>query len=386
MLFFDEMLKKFISESFFNPILHILPIIVFIVIDDFWGDFTAWIVASTIAVVISSYVFVFYRSLFRWILISTSVFIFVGLTVTYFRYSNYFISYRYISGEVIALFFLMILIFFKRKIEKMVNKISSGKISMKNNLNELIRINFIFSLILSLFIFSNIWINKSGIFKREEILSFIYQLYASLMILAVIYEFIRVFAIRGKLLKEDWLPIVNSSGREIGSINYQTSMWNEENKFIHPVVRVIVLDDNKLFLQQHNSRSGLYASKWDNALSGHLKFGEKIPECIKRISGDVYGSEIHNPIFLGNYQIENPCEFQYVHLFLSCKIADVQPNQAMLDRVKWWTITQIIENLSAGIFTENFIREFDIITRSGLIESGRCRCECKLKDEFKIKN
>jgi isopentenyldiphosphate isomerase len=356
------------------------------VIDDFWGDFTAWMVSATLALLISVYVHIFYRSIFRWIMISTAVFVVVGLTVTYFRHSDYFVSYQYITGEIIALFFLMILLIFRRRIEKMVSKISTGKISMKNNLNELVRINLIFSSILVCFIFANVWINKYRIFHKEETLGFVYQLYASLMILAVVYEFIRVFAIRGKLLKEEWLPIVNTSGKEIGSVNYQISMWNDENKYIHPVVRIIVLDDNRLFLQQHKSRSELYSAKWDNAVSGHLKFGEKIPECINRISGEAYGAEIHNPVFLGNYQIENPCEFQYVHLFLSCKLSQIHPNQHMVERVKWWTIAQINENINSGIFTENFIREFEILTRSGLIESGRCKCECKLKDEFNIKN
>lgn len=378
------MLKKFISESFFNPVLHILPIIIFIVIDDIKGVEKAWILSGLPAIAISAYVFIFYKSIFKWNVISTTVYLAIGVFVSISADIHLLQPFQYVIGETTALVFFLLLIFFRKPIEKFVRMLSNGSmVSMKNNLNELVRINIIFSAILVIFIAGNLWsqFNKAG--ENPDLRNFLYQFYAVMMVLAVVYEVIRVFAIRGQLLKEDWLPIVNAQGREIGSVNYQISIWNEENKYTHPVVRVIVVDENKLFLQQHNARSEFYSTRWDNALSGHLKLGEKIPECLNRIAKEVYDTEIHNPVFLGNYQLENHCEIQYVHLFLSCKIHNPKPNPALVDRVKWWTIPQIQQEIKSGIFTDNFIREFQMLERSGLIGSGSCVCECKLREELK---
>jgi hypothetical protein len=51
-----------------------------------------------------------------------------------------------------------------------------------------------------------------------------------------------------------------------------------------------------------------------------------------------------------------------------------------IDQTKWWTQQQIEDNLDAGIFTENFKIEYDLLKRSGLLETGKCECSCKLKD------
>jgi len=377
------MLKKFISESFFNPVLHILPIILFIVIDDVRGVETAWLVSAVPAIAISAYVFIFYKSIFKWNVISNAVYVVIGLIVTISPDIAFLKPFNHIIGEFTALMFFLILIVFRKSIKKIIEALSNGAmVSMKNNLNELVRINIIFSAILIIFISGSLWSQFNNAGENLAFRNFLFQFYAAMMILAVVYEVIRVFAIRGQLLKEDWLPIVNAQGREIGSVNYQLSIWNEENKYTHPVVRVMVVDENKLFLQQHNSKSEFYSTRWDNALSGHLKLGEKIPDCLNRIAKEVYDTEIHNPVFLGNYQLENHCEIQYVHLFLSCKIQNPKPNQALVDRVKWWTIPQIQQDFNSGIFTDNFIKEFQMLERSGLIGAGNCVCECKLREEL----
>jgi hypothetical protein len=49
------------------------------------------------------------------------------------------------------------------------------------------------------------------------------------------------------------------------------------------------------------------------------------------------------------------------------------------EQLKWWTQHQIEENLESGIFSENFKIEYDLLLRSGLIETGKCNCNCKLK-------
>jgi isopentenyldiphosphate isomerase len=121
---------------------------------------------------------------------------------------------------------------------------------------------------------------------------------------------------------------------------------------------------------------------WDNAICSHLRLKESVTDCIHRSSAELYGISNVNPVLLSSYYYENSCERQFVHLFISCRLNDVHPNPELSDAVKWWTIQQINQELESGIFTDNFLKEYDILQRSGLIDTGRCTCECKLRDEI----
>ena len=75
-----EKLRKQIRESFFNPILHFLPLILFLVIDDFWGMSVAWKISFPIALILLVYVYYVYHRIFTWHLIFTVVYLLVSAT------------------------------------------------------------------------------------------------------------------------------------------------------------------------------------------------------------------------------------------------------------------------------------------------------------------
>jgi hypothetical protein len=149
---------------------------------------------------------------------------------------------------------------------------------------------------------------------------------------------------------------------------------------MHPVVRIIVMEGTRILLHQNTFESDNGVQQWDSALNSHVKYGETVTECIGRVGMDFYGCSQLNPAFLTNYTIENSCEYQYVHLFVSGRIHIERINPGHSLRLKWWTLNQICEELNSGIFTDNFIREFELLMRSGLIDSGSCTCECNLRD------
>jgi len=375
------MLKKFISESFFNPILHVLPIVAFLVAEDFYGVQKAWIMSFPLTILLVGYVLVFYKSIIRWYLVSVFVYFSVGLIITYLVSKNIPVPYDMVIGELVAMSFLLLLLVFRKVIFKMVVSISNKKLSMENNLNELIRTTNIFSVIFALFSLSYVLVY---LFVKEHkvwAITFVYQAYTTMIIVFVIYETIRVFAVRGSLLKEEWLPIVNKYGREIGSINYHTSINNEQKKYMHPVVRVIIIEGNRIFLKKNSCKDDINPDRWDNAICTHLRLKESVEDCVVRAVSTTYGMTNINPVFLANYHIENSCEHQYVHLFISCRLSDDNLSFDANSQVKWWTIPQINAELESGIFTENFLKEYELLKRSGLIDSGKCECECKLRDE-----
>ncbi len=380
------MLKKLIRESFFNPVLHIFPILLFLFLAEVFQPGMAWIVSLPVASIILLYVFVFYRSLYKWYIISFAVFLIVGFVSTLLSGNVDLWPFNKIAGQVAAVLIMLILMVFRKKVTQVILSVTSKKLSMQNNLNELMRLAKIFIIILTAHAAAFLIISYIDPPNAIFLYKFLFQLYVALVLMVIAYEYIRVTLIRVRLQKEDWLPIVNDKGREIGSVNYQTSMWTEEDKFTHPVVRVMIIEGNKIFLRQHHSKAGDFALKWDTAISSHMRLGESVQDCVKRISPELYGVKDLRPVFMGNYLLENSCEFQYVHLMLTCRVKNIQPNLKHMHHVKWWTIQQIVDNLNEGIFTDNFLREFEILQRSGLIDTGRCRCDCKLRDELDKRN
>jgi hypothetical protein len=59
----EKMLKKYINESFFNPILHVLPILAFLLAEDFYGVTKAWIISFPLTILMVGYVLVLYSAL-----------------------------------------------------------------------------------------------------------------------------------------------------------------------------------------------------------------------------------------------------------------------------------------------------------------------------------
>lgn len=374
------MLRKYIKESFFNPILHVLPIVVFLLTEDFYGPEKAWIFSISFATILTGYVFIAYRSIFRWYLVSMLVYIISGIIVSYLHSLNIPAPYERIMGESVASLFMILLLLFKKEIQQLIISFSNKKLSMKNNINELIRITKAFVSIFALFSVS--YISVFLFTEKQSIpLKVVYYTYIILIILISIYETIRVFAVRDNLLKEEWLPIVNEHGQEIGSINYQTSLNNEQKKFMHPVVRMIIIENNRIFLQKRIFLNDQVCDRWDNAVCLHVRLKESVSDCLKRSVSETSDDMEIKPFFLANYQIENSCEYQYVHLFIACHSGGGTVYRDEERRGKWWTIRQINEELDSGIFTENFLKEYELLIRSGLIASGRCQCDCRLREE-----
>ncbi len=385
MLFFEQMLKKYISESFFNPILHVLPILAFLLAEDFYGVTKAWIISFPLAILMVGYVLLLYKSILPWYLVSVTVYFIVGVIVTFILLNDVPLPYHVVMGELVALGFMLLLLIFKKLIYKLVVSISSKKLSMENNLNELIRTTNTFSVLFALFSLTYVCVYLFVFNQKSVALTFIYQIYTTLIIMVSLYETIRVMAVRGNLLKEEWLPIVNEYGQEIGSTNYQTSMGNDRQKYLHPVVRVIVLEGNRIFLKKNSCKDDVYPDQWDNAVCAHVRLKETVEDCLKRATAETCGMTDINSVFLANYRIENSCEHQFVHLYISCCSTEGKLAVETKSQVKWWTIQQINAELESGIFTQNFLKEYELLIRSGLIDTGRCQCDCKLRDEIEGK-
>ncbi len=372
-----EKLRKQIRESFFDPILHFLPLIVFLVVDDFWGMNTAWKVSFPLALILLIYTYIVYNRIFIWHLIFTLIFISVSIIVGIEVYLAIFKIRLELVSEIVISLFLFTSILFRKKIQKKILKVIPDVIPMSNNFEELYRVIWVFFSVLLFYITSFLLIqliaNSPPLY--EHMLQYVY---VCIILFLTIYEILRVQIIRAKLLREEWWPIVNNQGKIIGSIQHITSL-NDERKYMHPVVRVLVVDKGMVLLQKRPYDSLVFPGLWDTAISDHVKMGETIEQCVDRASENQLLDRL-KCMYLANYTIEVEQEKHYAFLFVSCQQSEITFNSDHSTHLKWWTQQQIEENLDTGIFTDNFKIEFELLQRSGLLETGKCECSCKLRD------
>ena len=372
-------LRKQINETFFNPVIHFLPLIVFMVVNDFWDLKTAWVATLPVIFVLFIYIFFFYRKIVQWFVFSVFVVFVVGSVISFFPVEKLPSRIGDVALESAVLIFFILSLIFRSYIEAMLNRRKSKLPPMVNNLNEMFRMLWMLGAVIFIYIHAYLLTASLQVSNLEYTLKFIHDAYLVLFLFVVFYELIRVTLIRVKLFREEWWPILNEKGKMIGSIHNKTSL-SDPTKYIHPIIRVMLIEDNRIFLQKRCQQDLVYPGYWDTALSNHVKVNETVEQCISRTANERYGIKDLKPIFLSNYMHETDFEYHYAFLFVACKLPELEHNKDYIDHAKWWTVQQIEDNLSTDIFTENFLSEFELVKRSGLLDTGRCDCECRLKE------
>jgi len=373
-----EKLRKQIRESFFNPILHFLPLIIFLVVDDFYGMSVAWKISFPVAFVLLFYVYFKYSRIFNWHLVFTLMFIIVSIIASLEIFFNVPYINHNIACELAILPFLLIFLLFRKKIKIIFQNIVSNLIPITNNFEELYKVILAFFLILisyvTAFLLFQFVVNDALPFQ-----TMLQYLYFGVIIFFVVYEVLRVKIIRSKLLKEEWWPIVTSQGKIIGSTHHLTSL-NDDKKYMHPIVRVLIIEKAMILMQKGSEDDFVNPGLWDTIITNHVKIGETIEQCVDRTAVTRYSLVDFKYMHLANYTLEVEKEKHYAFLFVGCQQAEIKINSIQKIQLKWWTQQQVEENLESGIFTDNFKIEFDLLRRSGLLETGKCACNCRLRE------
>ncbi len=376
-----QKLKKQISESFFNPILYFLPALVFILVDDFWDENMAWKLSFPVALAVIFYVYFMYKRMFIWHGILAFGYLIIGLITSLVSGASSYIL-RYID-EMIFILLGVGLLLGQNLMEKVASKTLPHALPMSNNENEFFRVTRVLLSIIIVFIILSL-IFESISFQNNEVLrGYLKFLYAGSIVFVGIFETIRVFIVRSRLIKEDWLPVVDESGKVIGSVQYQPDTNNKE-RLLHPAVRLYFIENGKILLQQRNPNDRTEPLHWDASLSRQVRMTESIEIAVRNATQKLYNIEPNKFIFLTNYIYRGKFSDQYIYLFVLCKTEGMQPKEEELYRTKWWTQKQIEAELGEGVFTERFEKEYEFLKRSGLLEQDGCDCECALKDMLKI--
>lgn len=361
-------LRKQIKESFFNPILYLFPVFLFLELDEFFGVDIAWRITFPVAFISIFYVYFRYKDVFLWYMLFTLFFLSVGLVISLVSLIPVPLCIHLILNKIIISVFFILLLIFRDPIQRSVTHVMPKLLPMSNNFNELYRFIRLFLSILIPYI--SVVVLLHFIFQIQGIpkcITFLKYVFLGVLVFMIFLELLRVQIIRNKLIREEWWPIVNEQGKIVGSIESLTSL-SDEKKYFHPLIRLLLIDNSMIFLQKRSSQDLFIPGLWDTVISNHVRVGETIEQCVERTALERYGLENLKYIFLSKYIKETKIEKVYAFLFVTSKMGKMNINPEFVENTKWWTIPQIEDNLGTGIFSDLFESEFELIKRSGLLE------------------
>lgn len=371
-----------IRKSWENQALGILPLLLFLLLDNYISYLQAYTV-SAIFCVLSMFVFHILRKdkIYSFMLLpSFLTLILYAFFLIFMRVEEVLAVYTPLITEILLIIVLTVVKIVKKPLLHRVRDAQHPAYEKTHNLTMLNEFFFIAQLFRNLYILHLLGIAFYNILPEEmkdiRFNRFLYRDMGLIIGVAVIvYEQIRLLMVRGRLKKEMWLPVLNDKGSVIGCIAYSVSRLLPQ-KYYHPIVRIALVHKGMLYLAKRNEYAYVSASMIDYPFYRYVLFRQSIEaaaqeavEGLKTLVGKI------QPRLLIRYTFENERVKHQVSLFVIC-IQDEQviEQYKQVQDGKLWSIQQIEENLGKGIFSVYFEREFSYLKNTILLAENLCLC------------
>lgn len=331
-----------------------LPIIVFIIVDEFWGTWYGLVVAIGIGVMELGIGLVRKRQVDRFVIFDVGLLLALG-GVSLLLDNDIF--FRLKPGVISLLMTGMIgfsafsrhniLLQMSQRYMKGVEMNPYQMWMMQQTMKRIFWLLLGYSLlsILSAFIGpKSVWgfLNGPGLFV--------------VMGLYMVLEWWQKKSQNQQFQQEEWVPLVDENGQAIGTA--PRSVVHNGSKLLHPVVHLHVFSEDGILLQKRPLHKQIQPGKWDTAVGGHVDVGESIEKALQRETSEEIGVQEFNAQFVKQYVWESAVERELVFVFKTnlkgpfCKADDE------VEELRFWSMPEIEANLGKNLFTPNFECEF----------------------------
>ena len=353
--------KKTILKNF---TLGFLPLLVFIIADEFFGLTTGLIVAIIFGILQFLFTFIKDKRIDLFILSDTGLIILLGLISLALK-NEIFFKIKPGLVELILLVLLAMTAFSNNPILIRM----TGRY-MKDIHFTPQQIDYLQNMMRKLFYIITIHtflIFYSAFYMSKEAWAFISGgLFYIIMGGLFLYEFIKTkmkhYQHKKSLLNDEWFDIVTPDGNVVGKAPRKAVHGNPE--LLHPVVHVhIINSENDIYLQKRVTSKDIQPGKWDTAIGGHVNSGETIEHALHREAEEELGISHcqYQPAF--RYVMRNEIESELIHGFILEDEGPFFPNPKEISEGKFWKIVEIKKSIGKNIFTPNFEDEFKILLR-----------------------
>lgn len=364
------MLNKGKRKYFTNPILGLIPFLVYLLIHFFTGNTIYGLLVALVLSAVSEISIRYYTKTTICGLMFSMTFVAALATLL----TKIILGDDVHTDEVFPIFFeiyLVFLIITIRQFKPQINRTFFKKknVMQKTFLSEFFRIINLVQYFFTIHIFA---ILISKYVDAGSPYSYPSVLYTWIPIIVILFLlFLQAFKIKTMathLQREEWLPIVNERGEVSGKIARSVSV-QMKNKFMHPVVRVALISDNRIYLQPRAKTDVLDPEELDHPFEKYLLFNEDINLCARTtIAHLLGGAESLSFRFSLKYVFENKKTKRLMFLFIAQVDDESKIKNLSTLKGKFWTMKQISQDMEDnGIFSECFQLEYEYLKNAYLM-------------------
>lgn len=332
-----------------------IPLFAFILADEIWGTRTGLLVAVGLGIVELAWYWFRDRKFDKFILFDTLLIVGLGVVSIVLENEVFFKLKPALIG-VLMCAILGVSAFTPSNILLNMSKRYLKGMELNDQQYQQFRRNLkiMFWLITgyTLLVFYSVW------FMSKEAWAFIsgglfYVLFGAYFL----YEFTRSYVRRRKQEPVEWLPLLNNKGEIIGKA--PRNVCHSDKTLLHPVVHLHVINSKgEVYLQKRPMSKLVQPGKWDTAVGGHISYGEDVETSLKREAEEEIGIKDFKADLVARYIWESDVEREYVFCFVTRYNGNIKPNSKELADGRFWSRSEIKNNLAKDIFTPNFEEEY----------------------------
>lgn len=157
-------------------------------------------------------------------------------------------------------------------------------------------------------------------------------------------------------------PIVTPEGAIIGKAS--RSLCHSGSMLLHPVVHLHIMSpDGDIFLQRRSRNKDIQPGRWDTAVGGHVDYGEETIDALYRETREELGITEFMPEKVRSFVFRSDREQELVNTYYTVLSPDFGPDidPEEIEEARFWSRSEIEENLGKGVFTPNFEHEYQHI-------------------------
>ena len=355
---------SYIQKILRNPAFGLMPMFVFSILV-LWID-TRFSVSIALALSVVGAIAV--KKYSRLIYDISTITFAVSLLLSFTLFGSFPVLNRFVFVEII---FVLTLVVMRLSRGKIVSRVARGRdLMLKNYLKESFRVAFQAQyglsihllLVLSYFLTST---DMPGIANT----SLMVVLCQIILLLIIGFESARLRILDKKLYQEEWLPVVTEKGDVTGRVAKSITK-DLKNKFMHPVVRVAMLYDGRIYLKERDPSRLLNPGKLDYPFEKYMQFNHAIDETVRNSLLKECGNKNLTDLplrFLLKYTFENNTTKRLIFLYVSDIADEDMFNNLLLNGGKLWTTAQIEDNMGTDLFSECFELEFEYLKNTVLL-------------------
>ena len=341
-----------------------IPLFIFIVADEIWGTKIGLFVAIGVGVLEMIWIAIKEKRFEKFVLFDTLLLVALG-AVSILLHNDIFFKLKPGLIELILVAVLGVSAFSRLNIIGLMGKrymkdLEISEAQMAQMQITLKYLFYIFTVHTALVFYAAFYMsNESWAFISGGLFYIIFGVY-------FLIEMYRQRRNKNRLLKEEWVPLVDEQGKVVGKA--PRSQVHNGSKLLHPVVHLHVLNKNgSILLQKRPMNKLIQPGKWDTAVGGHISAGETLEQALKKEAAEEIGLNDFSAQLQLVYKWESEVEAELVYLFTTFDFKHTGIQSDEVDELRFWTRKQIESDLKKDIFTPNFENEYVILKDRKLI-------------------